>query len=154
MPRRPRGMHRHAGSGFARGFRVYAIRRPPSEGYALTQRSDLHEAAGQAIVAANGQATITLAPQGWGTRWYLTQANVATSTGAADVTSTVALYLGAQVQSNLLGGGSYNGGQDTIGLNTRPLQPGDTITALWQHANPGDLATLVLYGETDVLTQW
>jgi hypothetical protein len=147
-------MHRHAGSGRPHGFRVFAIDRPQAEGYAITQRTELHEAVGQAIVGANRTATVSLGPQGWGTRWFLTQANVSTTTGVNDVASTVSLYLGSQVQANLLGGGTYSGGQDTIGLNTRPLQPGDIINAVWQNATPGDTATIVLYGQTDVLTQW
>jgi hypothetical protein len=99
---------------------------------------------------AGGTATVQLGPQGVGARWYLTQANVFTSTGPNDV-STVALYLGAAVLANLLGGSSYAGGQDTIGLNVRPLTPGDFVTAVWSGAHNGDTATLVLYGEQDAL---
>jgi hypothetical protein len=119
------------------------------ETYLATVRTMLTDNQRQTTVSG-GTATIQLGPQGNGTRWYLTQANVKTTTGTLD-TSTVALYLGAQSQSNLLGGGSYAGGQDTIGLNVRPLTPGDLIIAVWSGANNGDIATLTLYGEQDVL---
>jgi hypothetical protein len=36
-------------------------------------------------------------------------------------------------------------------LNVRPLTPGDLIIAVWSGANNGDIATLTLYGEQDVL---
>lgn len=120
----------------------------------MTQRTGLDGAQATGLVGPDRTGSVALGPTGWGTRWYLTQANVATTTGAADLSSTVALYLGAQAVANLLGGGSYSGGQDTIGLNVRALTPGDFITAVWQNANPGDTITLVVYGDQDVLTSW
>jgi hypothetical protein len=148
-PRWPAGLHRYAGGLPNLGGRAYSIPRPGMETYLATVRTMLTDNQRQTTVSG-GTATIQLGPQGNGTRWYLTQANVKTTTGTLD-TSTVALYLGAQSQSNLLGGGSYAGGQDTIGLNVRPLTPGDLIIAVWSGANNGDIATLTLYGEQDVL---
>lgn len=150
MPRWPAGLHRYAGSLPALGGRVRAIPRPGMETYVMTVRADLTDNQRQTVVGGSGAAVIQLGPQGRGTRWYLTQANVATTTGALD-TSTVALYLGAQIQGNLLGGTSYAGGQDTIGLNVRPLTPGDLISAVWAGAHPGDTASITFYGEQDVL---
>lgn len=157
MPRVPRGFHRWAGSqqrGAYQGFRPGRIHSPAAEAFTMIQRTGMDGVQATGLVAANRSGSVSLGPTGWGTRWYLTQANVATTTGAADLSSTVALYLGAATVSNLLGGGSYSGGLDTIGLNVRPLTPGDFITAVWSNANPGDIITLVVYGDQDVLTSW
>lgn len=150
MPRWPAGLHRYAGSGYARGGLARAIPRPGMETYVMTVRADLTDNQRQTTVNGAGAALIQVGPQGRGTRWYLTQANVATTTGPLD-TSTVALYLGAQIQGNLLGGTSYAGGQDTIGLNVRPLTPGDLISCVWAGGHPGDTASITFYGEQDVL---
>lgn len=150
MPRWPRGLHAAAGSTRAWGGRSYQIPRPAPELYRLPVRSPIAQNAAQTTVAADGSATVQIGPQGLGTRWFPTQANVATTTGAAD-TSTVALYLGAQTQANLLGGSSYAGGLDTIGINTGPLTPGDLITAVWSGGHAGDTATLTIYGDQEVL---
>jgi hypothetical protein len=149
-PRWPAGLHRAAGGTPNVGGRPYAIPRPGMETYLSTMRTNLTDNQRQTTIGAGGAATIQLGPQGQGTRWYLTQANVWTTTGALD-SSTVALYLGAQVQGNLLGGQSFSGGGDTIGLNVRPLVPGDLIIAVWAGGHPGDIASLILYGDQDVL---
>jgi hypothetical protein len=124
---------------------------PGQETYTRVASAMLTQNTVQTTVGAGGAATVQIGPQGVGTRWYLAQANIQTTSGANDV-STCALYLGAQIQANLLGGTSYAGGQDTIGLQVRPLTPGDLVTAVWANGNPGDVATLTLYGEQEVLT--
>ena len=147
--RRPAGLHRPAGTLPARGFAPRLPYRPRIERYTRVIRVPISGLAGDATVIS-GTATVQLGPNGLGTRWYLTQANVFTSTGAADA-STVALYLGSVALPNQLGGSSYAGGQDTIGLNVRPLDPGDLLIAVWSGAHNGDTATLVVYGEQDAL---
>lgn len=145
----PAGLHRYAGGLPNLGQRSWSIPRPGMEDYLATVRTPLTDNQRQTTVSG-GAATIRLGPQGQGTRWYLTQASGGTTTGALD-SSTVALYLGAQSLGNLLGGGTFSGGLFTIGLNVRPLTPGDLVIAVWSGANNGDIATLTLYGEQDVL---
>jgi hypothetical protein len=147
----PRGLHPSSGSwpGLL-GFRQYQIPRPPVGAYQRVVRVPITGLAGSAIVAG-GTATVQLGPSGLGNRWYLTQCNVTTSTGATD-TSTVALFMGnAPSVASLLGGTSYAGGQDTIGLNIRPLERGDLLIAVWSGAHNGDTATLIVYGAQDAL---
>jgi hypothetical protein len=152
MPRWPAGLHLHASAQAARtGKAASRILVNPQEDYDRIVTALLSQNQAQTTIGGGGSGTVRLGPTGLGTRWYLTQANVQTTTGPND-TSTVALYLGAQVQANLLGGTSYAGGQDTIGLHVRPLTPGDLITAVWTGGHAGDLATLTLYGDQDVLT--
>lgn len=144
-------MHLHASSQIARmGYAAQRIPINPQESYTWQVTALLSQNQAQTIIGAGGRGVVQLGPTGLGTRWYLTQANVQTTTGPND-SSTVALYLGAQVQSNLLGGTSYAGGQDTIGLHVRPLTPGDLITAVWTGGHPGDVASLTFYGDQDVL---
>jgi len=151
MPRY--GFHPLAGSGRAAAFRSSfaprRIPRPPVEVYERPIRTILAQA-GTSVVSMAGAATVQLGPSGLGTRWYPTQANVSTTSGAADV-STVALYRGGIAIANLLGGSSYAGGQDTIGLNLEPLDPGDLLIAVWSGGKTGDTATLVIHGEQDAL---
>jgi hypothetical protein len=141
----------HASAQPARtGAIVLPIRVLPQESYTRQVTALLSQNQAQTVISGGGTGTVRIGPTGLGTRWYLTQANVQTTTGPNDA-STVALYLGLQVQANLLGGTSYAGGQDTIGLHVRPLTPGDLIIAVWTGGHPGDTATLTLYGDQDVL---
>lgn len=105
----------------------------------------------QTTVGSDGTATAQIAPQGLGTVWYPQQANVSTSTGAAD-SSTCAIYLGAVALGTLQVGQSYAGGGDTIGLSVPALAPGGLLIAVWSDAVPGDLATLSIIGTQDALT--
>lgn len=105
---------------------------------------------GTATVSAGGAATITIGPAGLGTVWYPQSAAIATTTGAAD-TSTCALYVGPIGTQTLIGGQSYAGGGDSVGLAVPPLYPGYFITAIWSGGHSGDLATLTLYGQQDAL---
>ena len=144
-------MHLYAGAQQTRmGHAAQRILIIPQEAYLTQARALLSQNQAQTIIGGGGGGQVSIGPTGLGTRWYLTQANVQTTTGPNDV-STVALYLGLQTQANLLGGTSYAGGQDTIGLHVRPLTPGDLIIAVWAGGHPGDTATLTLYGDQDVL---
>jgi hypothetical protein len=146
----PAGLHVRAGSLPARRQPNRRIDVTPNEQFRMQVRAPLANNSVQTTVDGNGRAVAQIGPQGLGTRWWVAQANVQTSSGALD-TSTVAIYLGAQIASNLLGASSYAGGQDTIGVHSRPLTPGDLITAVWSNATPGDIATLTVYGDQDVL---
>jgi hypothetical protein len=102
----------------------------------------------QTIVAANGTATVSVGPQGLGNVWYPAQANISTSTGAAD-NSTCSVYLGAIAAGNLQGGQSYAGGGDTVGLAVPSMSPGQLLIAVWSGGVPGALATVNIIGTMD-----
>ncbi len=114
------------------------IRTPISAGYAAV------------TIASDGTATAYVGPQGLGTIWYPQAAAIATSTGAAD-TSTCTIYLGPEGLQTQVGGQSYAGGGDTIGLAVPPLWNGYFIWAKWAGGTAGALATLTIYGEMDSL---
>ena len=108
-------------------------------------------------VTAAGTAIAKVGPQGVGTVWYPQAAAISTTTGANDA-STCALYLSplengaAVVPSTQIGGQSYAGGGDTIGLAVPPMWAGYFIVAVWTGAVSGDLASLAVYGTQQVLT--
>lgn len=120
---------------------------------AYTHRTTTPIAAGNAAgtVPVSGIISLTVGPSGLGTVWYPQSAACATSTGAAD-TSTCAFYVGPLGLQTLIGGQSYAGGGDSVGLAVPPLFPGYFITATWTGAKSGDLATLTIYGQQEALT--
>lgn len=123
--------------------------RPPVALYRRRIRTSLTNGTGQATVAA-ATATVRLGPQGLGTVWYPQAATIATSSGASD-SSTCTIYLGAQAVLPQIVGQSYLGGGDSVGLTSPPLTPGLFLIAVWVSAHNGDQATLVIYGEQEVL---
>jgi hypothetical protein len=123
----------------------------PIELYTVTVRVPIPNGVGQAAVPASGIVSIQVGPQGVGTVWYPQSAAIATTTGAAD-TSTCTLYVGPLALLTQVGSQSYAGGGDNIGLAVPALVPGYFIVAKWAGATPGDLATLTVYGQADVLT--
>jgi hypothetical protein len=145
-------MHRQAGGVPNTGGRNRRIGRGDIETYWRQVETEIPGFAASAGVSGSGTATAQIGPQGVGTRWRVMQANIQTTSGAADV-ATCAVYVGAQVPSNLMGT-SYAGGQDTIGLNGRLIQPGETVIAVWAGAHAGDTATLTVYGIQRALTNW
>jgi hypothetical protein len=129
----------------------HRIRVVPIELYRPLVRVPIHgEGTGQAIVNGAGAATVTVNPQGLGTRWYPVKADISTTTGAND-TSTCQLFLGAQSVNTQIGGTSYAGGGDTFGLAGHALGPGDLLIAVWAGAKPGDIATLRVTGDQVVM---
>jgi len=101
------------------------------------------------VISAGGGATVKVAPQAFGTRWYPNQCNVATASGAAD-SSTCALYL------NVVGAGgflcqSYAGGGDQLGLAVPAMQPGDILYAVWAGGHAGDWCQVQVIGPMDIL---
>jgi hypothetical protein len=136
------------------GQPVRPWRHPPAtpvELYTQTVRVPISNGVGQAIVSGSGTATVQAGPQGVGTVWYPQSAAIATTTGAND-TSTCTLYVGPLALLTQVGSQSYAGGGDNIGLAVPALPPGYFIVAKWSGANPGDLATLTIYGQADQLT--
>ncbi len=102
----------------------------------------------QTTISGAGTATVAVGPQGLGNVWFPAQANISTSTGAAD-NSTCSVYLGSIAAANLQGGQSYAGGGDTVGLAVPSMSPGQLLIAVWSGAVPGALATLNIIGTMD-----
>lgn len=146
-----------AGSQPNRGFANRRIDSTPQGAYTGHQQTLITGGYSAATVTAAGAAVVKVGPQGVGTVWYPQAAAISTTTGANDA-STCALYLsplenGATVvPSTQIGGQSYAGGGDSIGLAVPPMWPGYFIVAVWAGAVPGDLASLAVYGTQDVLT--
>lgn len=105
---------------------------------------------GAAVVPAGGKVSISVGPQGLGTIWYPQSAAIATTTGAADA-STVTVYIGPLGLQTQIGGQSYSGGASSVGLPVPAMWPGYFVFATWTGANPGDLATLTVYGTQSAL---
>jgi len=122
----------------------------PIEDYVDPVRGPLQGGYGAATVAADGTAKITLGPQGAGTVWYPQSAAIATTTGANDA-STCTFFVGPLALLTYTGSQSYAGGGDNVGLAVPALFPGTFLVAQWSGAKTGDLATLTLYGQQDVL---
>jgi hypothetical protein len=145
-----------AGSLPNRGFANRRGASTPQSAYTGRQQTVITGGYAAAVVPASGSVTVRVGPMGTGTVWYPQAAAISTTTGASDA-STCALYLtplenGSQVPATQIGGQSYAGGGDTIGLAVPPMWPGYFIVAVWTGATPGDLAALAVYGTQQVLT--
>ena len=138
------------------GFARRAAASTPQGAYTGSQQTLITGGYAAVTVKADGTATAKVGPQGVGTVWYPQAAAISTTTGANDA-STCALYLtplenGAQVPATQIGGQSYAGGGDSIGLAVPPMWAGYFIVAVWSGAVSGDLASLAVYGTQQVLT--
>jgi hypothetical protein len=148
------GFHRLAGSW--RGSQPYTrpgrrILVPPIRAYGQVLRVPIqNQGVASTTAAADGTATISVGPQGIGTSWYPQSAAIATATGPID-NSYVRFYRDTISQATLLYGHAFHGGGDTAGLDGVRRTPGDLIIAVWTGAQPGDLCTLTVKGEMDVL---
>lgn len=149
MPRRPRGLHLSAQSARNTGGRARRPGTVPQEAFVHSVRSPIGTGAAQGIVGNNGQAVLAVGPQGVGTRWYPSQVQVATSSGATDQ-SMATLYRQFVAASQIVGQ-TEQGGSDTLGF-THDMQPGDLLYVVWHRANPGDLATVTVHGDQVALT--
>jgi hypothetical protein len=107
-------------------------------------RAPIGNGSAQGIVANNGTAILAVGPQGVGTRWYPSQVQVATTTGATDQ-SMATLYRQFIAASQVVGQ-TEQGGSDTLGF-TQDMQPGDLLYVVWVRANSGDLATVTVHGD-------
>jgi hypothetical protein len=104
---------------------------------------------GQVSVGGNGKATVVLSPEGLGTRWYPSQIQVSTSSGPTDTSSATAYKMAVHAVNVV--GYTAQGGGDTFGLSIPAMTPGDLLIVEWENANSGDTATLVVYGDQEVL---
>lgn len=123
---------------------TWRIPSTPVEFYRPLLRVPLTDGVGQAVVSG-GTATVTVGPQGLGTRWYPVKVDIATSSGPAD-TSTLQLFLGTTALANLIASTSYTAGGDTFGLSGSIMDPGDYLIGVWSGAHNGDVATLRITG--------
>jgi hypothetical protein len=124
---------------------------PPVTRYTGTGQAPIGASGvGQSIVGGGGAATVKIGPSGLGTRWYPQQVSLSTTTGAAD-TSTAVGYLGPAATPSQVLFTSYQAGGDVQGLAIPMMQPGDLLTVIWAGGHPGDLATLIITGNQQVL---
>jgi hypothetical protein len=138
------------------GFARYQAATVPPGRYQASQATVITGGYAAKIVPASGIVTIYCGPQGLGMTWYPQAVAISTTTGAND-SSTCALYLSplengtTLAPSTQIGGQSYAGGGDTIGLAVPPLWAGLFIVAQWTGATVGDLAALQVYGQQRAL---
>ena len=153
MVRLPAGWHFRAGGwGNAPGTGVRRPPSPPVSQFTTVLHLAIRQGEGTATaqVSAAGTAFAQAGPAGL-TTWYVDYVAIETTTGAAD-NSTCAVGAGPAGQSIVPGGQSYAGGGDIVSLGGKTLKPGDYVQAAWAGGNPGDTATMTVYGEQDVLT--
>jgi hypothetical protein len=138
----------------------FTIARPPSLApgqYQGRQATAITGGYAARVVPAGGIVTVYCGPMGLGTVWYPQAVAISTTTGANDA-STCALYLSplqngsTLAPSTQIGGQSYAGGGDTIGVAVPPMWAGLFIVAQWTGAKVGDLAALQVYGQQKTLT--
>lgn len=92
---------------------------------------------------ANGNGTVSLGPQGRNV-WRLLVAAVSTTTTK---TSKCLIYMGLSALPGNLIDGTTTGQLDSTDLVERyPLVAGEKIFAQWTGGNPGDFATLSIFG--------
>jgi hypothetical protein len=151
MVKRPRGLHRYAGSLPAAGAQVFRIPRIPVEAY-RRRLTGLPLTGGQAQGKISGTGTLTLSvgPQGLGNIWYPVQVTLSTTIGAFD-TSTALVYLGAQGVPVTLVGSLYTG-NGTVALAIPPMTPGQVLIVSWSGATSGDTAAMNILGTMDALS--
>jgi hypothetical protein len=102
-------------------------------------------------VPASGTITLMLGPEGLGT-WYVSYVQIATTTGALDI-STAAVTTGPAVSTGIVPAGqAYNGGGDSVSMGGAALACGEYVIVTWSNAKQGDLATMRVYGNNQVLT--
>lgn len=138
------------------GFTIRRTGSVPPGHYQGSQRTTITGGYAAKIVPSSGIVTIYCGPMGLGMVWYPQAVAISTTTGANDA-STCTLYLsplqnGSQLApSTQIGGQSYAGGGDTIGIAVPPIRPGLFIIAQWTGAKAGDLAALQVYGEQSAM---
>ncbi len=104
-----------------------------------------------ATVNPQGQAQLTFMPDGHIT-WYPSSC-VVSGTSVATYNPVAQVYRGgAAGVATALGGTSFSGAGDTIGLSIEPIKPGDTVLVIWTQAPPGSQVTAQLFGDQDILT--
>lgn len=132
------------------------IRRPASPSVATFQTPLIMqirpgEGTQTGVVPGSGTITLLAGPEGLGT-WYVNYVAIATTTGALD-TSTAAVATGPAVSTGIVPAGqAYNGGGDSVSLGGVALACGEFVIVTWTGAKPGDLATMTVFGNNQVLT--
>lgn len=113
----------------------------PAETYNRHVRAQLDMSAA-VVLNSSGAGFTQLAPDGmaW---WEVRQCRVRTTTGPVD-SSQAMIYQTAIVDHRQIAETAQGGG-DSMSFAMH-LRPGDTIIALWSGGNPGDTATMTIYG--------
>ncbi len=96
---------------------------------------------GEAVVNAEGVATITLGPVPSWRLWTISTLTVSLSAG----NGTARVYQGQSVDAGQLIEGTYSGDQDTTS-RLDSLRPGEAVTVQWTAATPGAIARVMLRG--------
>jgi hypothetical protein len=93
----------------------------------------------------SGNGTVQLGPSSPGEQWQLTIASVSVATHVAEAQCNI--YLGGSVQQTTFADGTFSGSSgDSTNNVTYPLNPGQSIFAVWTGGDAGAKATLVLQG--------
>lgn len=102
-------------------------------------------------VFSGGAATITIGPQGIGTRWYPKSVSLGTQNGAADF-GTATGYFQTVLGQPLFT--SYACGGDVQGLAVPDMQPGDLLYVVFAGSSVpnGGWCSIVVVGDMDALT--
>jgi hypothetical protein len=145
-----RGPIPHAGGWGLPGPGITRPRTASLEDYRGLQRFAIRTGEGTAsgIIPMSGQLTLSIGPDGLNV-WYVVYAAIATTSGAADV-STAQVSVGPIGAGLAPGGQSYAGGGDSVGLGNQALRPGDYVSVTWSGGTPGDTAMVTVYGVQDV----
>jgi hypothetical protein len=143
----PRGAVVRAGSMVRRTVLPRSV---PVHRFGRLERKAIHDGTGQATISGAGTATVRVGPQHWGETWYPASADIATTSGINDA-SSCQFYLGVISAATQIGGQSYAGGGDTMSWSARPVQFGEQVFAVWSGGNPGDIATMRVTGDADVI---
>jgi hypothetical protein len=92
-----------------------------------------------------GGGTAQTGPASPGEQWQLTTASVSCSTHVNEATCNI--YLGGAVGQSTFVDGTFSGSSgDSTNNVTYPLNPGQSIFAVWANGDAGATATLVLQG--------
>lgn len=170
MPRWPAGLHTAAGALPAVGGYRPRVQATGQIDYWRHQDAELHAACGPVTVPASGQAQAMTGPAGTGEVWYVTEAQVQTSSQVAlpplvvqqvraqqaGQTVTPPPPITAQVWRAVAGQNerilmtTSQGGNDNLGVTAR-LSPGEQVAVVWYGAAPGDQAWAIVKGTKLVL---
>lgn len=97
------------------------------------------------VLDDNGNGTVQAGPSSPGEQWQLDIASVSVSSNASEASCKI--YLGADTTQPNYADGTLSGSTgDSTDRISYPLNPGQSIWAVWSGGDAGATATLVLQG--------